>query len=130
MNAVAGGAPIDDLVLWAVPASGRRLVRELRAFASLYTVEIDPVYAPDEPTAEPEQLSDGSLEVSGFLLSASTVEALGALDLAALRLPDHPGRRVLLLERDGIEPALGASRAVREGREPRSRSHPAPATRR
>ena len=34
-NAIAQGAGIDELVLWAVPARGAALVRELRAFAQI-----------------------------------------------------------------------------------------------
>ena len=38
-RAMAFGAPIDDLVLWATPARGRALVRQLRAFSKLESLE-------------------------------------------------------------------------------------------
>ena len=35
VRALSEGAEIDDLVLWAVPAKGRLLVREMRAYAAV-----------------------------------------------------------------------------------------------
>ena len=103
-RAVAEGAAIDDLVLWAVPARGRTLLRELRAFARLNATEVDASDAIARPAMpEPPPLADGSLEVGGFLLGAETVTALESLDLTTLPLPERAGRRVLMLERDGIE---------------------------
>ncbi len=93
--ATGRGAPIDDLVLWGVPARGKAYVRELRAFSQLNAI---PTLG-DEP-AEPV-LPDGFLEVSGSVLSAETVDALKAVDLTAV---PTPGARVLLLERDGVPP--------------------------
>ena len=52
-RAALQGAPIDELVLWHVPARGRALVRELRAFAALEVAYI-PDPDRDEPAAEPE----------------------------------------------------------------------------
>lgn len=97
-RAVAEGAPIDDLVLWGVPARGRVVVRELRAFALLNPMEgIDPADDADPP------LPEGYIETGGFILTPETTEALGATDLSKLELPAAERRRVLLLERDGIE---------------------------
>ena len=100
--AVARGAAIDDLALWAVPAKGRRLVRELRAFARLEVAAAAPDRTPDD---------DGALDVAGYVLSAATLADLEALDLAAAPLPHAARRHVLLLGRDGREPdeALGAA---------------------
>ena len=101
---MAEGAAIDDLVLWAVPARGRTLLRELRVFARLNATEVDASDALARPAMpEPPPLADGSLEVGGFLLDAETVTALEALDLTKLALPGAAGRRVLMLERDGID---------------------------
>ena len=103
-RAMAAGAAIDDLVLWAVPARGRTLLRELRVFARLNATEVDASDALDRPAMpEPPPLADGSLEVGGFLLDAETVSALEALDLTKLALPARSSRRALMLERDGID---------------------------
>lgn len=102
LHAAERGAQLDDLVLWGVPARGRPLVRELRAFAML-NAEVDPADAAVPlSTPDPQQKPDGSLEVGGFLLAAETVAALEALDLTAAPLPRASDRRVLMLERDGI----------------------------
>lgn len=92
-EAVVAGAPVDDLVLWAVPAGGKRLVREMRAFGRL---EASAGGGDEEPPA------DGALHVAGFVLSPETVRDLTALDLTRSEIPGADGRRALLLERDGI----------------------------
>ena len=101
--AVSSGEPIDDLVLWAVPARGRRLVREQRAFAKLNQNEPGQDPAADAGANAPKMpMADGSLEAGGFLLSGETVAALDALDLSEMPIPEASRRRVLLLERDQI----------------------------
>lgn len=94
-KAIAEGVRIDDLVLWATPTSGRSFLREARAFSQLqssrYSLNGD---------AEPSPLPDGWLEVGGFVLAASTIQALEPLSLTAL--PLGAIQRALLLERDGI----------------------------
>jgi len=96
-KALADGAPIDDLVLWAAPARGHSLLREERAFAGLQTSRYSLTGEP-----EPSLLPDGWIEVGGFVLSGETVEDIEALTFGPLR----PGvlKRALLLERDGIAP--------------------------
>jgi alpha-beta hydrolase superfamily lysophospholipase len=89
-------APIDDLVLWAVPARGRALVRELRVYSRL---PVSSVLAPGDP--EPPLLPEGAVLAAGYLLSAETAAALEALDLTELPLPNAKQRRVLLLGRSG-----------------------------
>jgi pimeloyl-ACP methyl ester carboxylesterase len=107
-HAAGTGAAIDDLVLWAVNARGKRLLRELRAFASLNS-DLDPEDQPDdgedEPQAElPPPQDDGGLAVGGFLIADATVAELEALDLDADPFDAPEGRRALLLGRDGILP--------------------------
>lgn len=94
--AAAGGAPIDDLVLWGVPPRGRAHVRQLRAFSQLERALFF------EGLESPPPLPSDELEAGGFLLDAETLGALEALDLTKLDLPAAPGRRALLLGRDGL----------------------------
>jgi alpha-beta hydrolase superfamily lysophospholipase len=90
-------AAIDDMVLWGVPARGRTFVRQLRALAQME--------ASTSTAADGEDLSlpQGAIASAGFVLSGETAAALEALDLTQLALPDAPRRRLLLLERDGID---------------------------
>ena len=92
-RAIVDGAPIDAVVLWSVPETGRAFLRELRAFASLQATRL-------EPDGEARSDAADGLEVGGFELSAETRADLEPLDLAALLR----GRvdRVLLLDRDGM----------------------------
>ena len=97
--AVADGAPLDDLVLWGVPADGRALVRELTTFAR---IESEAIVVAGGPAPPPES---SEIAPGGFLLPAAMIEALRELDLTARRLPGvEQRRRVLLLSRDGIPP--------------------------
>ncbi len=95
-RAVGDGAPIDDLALWGVPAKGRAIARELGAFARLENAQLD-----GAAEAAPSPAPDGSLVVAGYLVTAETLAALGAVDLAVAGWADAATRRVLLLERDG-----------------------------
>lgn len=101
--AVSEGAPIEDLILWGVPARGRTLLRQLRAQASLIAAA-HPEDARDRPGP------DGDLELTGFRLSAETAQAIEAIELDRRPLPAARERRVLLLGRDG----LAVDRALRE----------------
>lgn len=96
-RALALGAPIDELVLWGVLASGRRHVRELRAFSNMASPQLDGEAAIAPALQEPE---DGSLAVSGYVLGPETRRELEELDLAKLECR-LDSTRVLMLERDG-----------------------------
>lgn len=99
--ATADGAPIDDLLLWAVPARGRTMLRELRAYAGIVAARY-----PDERQVPLE----GAIEVTGFVMTDQTAAELEQLDLTKLELSDPQRRRVLLIERD----ELGVDRRLRE----------------
>jgi alpha/beta superfamily hydrolase len=94
-KALAAGAAIDDLVLWAVPPRGKGVVRQLRAFAGLqgsrYSLSGEP---------EPSVLPEGWLEVNGFVLSAESITSLESVVL--VDLPATGLQRALLLDQDGI----------------------------
>jgi dienelactone hydrolase len=96
-RAMAGGAPIDDLVLWGVSSRGRRHLRELRAFSYLESRGV----ADQESEPAVEDSGEGVLAVAGYTISAETQGALDELDLAELACPPREGTRVLVLERDG-----------------------------
>jgi pimeloyl-ACP methyl ester carboxylesterase len=102
LAAAAEGAPVDDLMLWAVPARGRTTMRELRAYAGIVAARHDPVGE--------ETPSDGTVEVTGFVMSRETAAAIDELDLTKLQLPGASDRRVLLIKRD----ELGVDRRLRE----------------
>jgi alpha-beta hydrolase superfamily lysophospholipase len=95
-RAAADGASINDLILWAVPASGRLLVRELRTYAGIVAAR----HPADARGGGP--LPEGASELIGFLLSAETKADLEALKLTELELPRAGERRILLLGRDGL----------------------------
>ncbi len=96
-QAISEHAAIDEVVLWAVRARGRPVLRELRVFARLEDYEFD---APGEVNSQP--LPDGYTGAGGFVLSAETTQALEDLDVSTLALPTGRVGRALLLERDGI----------------------------
>jgi pimeloyl-ACP methyl ester carboxylesterase len=91
LEAAADGAPIAAMALWGVPGSGRRFVRETRAFAALQTWTADPDFDPG--------VAEGWIEAGGFGLAPGTIESLSRL-APGERTGDL--RRVLAFERDGI----------------------------
>jgi pimeloyl-ACP methyl ester carboxylesterase len=101
-EAIARGAPLEELVLWGAPTTGRTFSRETNAFSRMQTWSGQPLGRASLP--------EGAIEAGGFVLSAQTLEALKGLDPE----PAPAGlRRTLLLDRDGI--AVDAR--LREGME-------------
>jgi alpha-beta hydrolase superfamily lysophospholipase len=93
-EAVARGAPMEELALWGSPATGKAFVRETRAFSRLQT------WSSGSGADENRNLPEGWIEAGGFVLGSETIAALSALapdDAAPSSL-----RRALLLDRDGI----------------------------
>jgi alpha-beta hydrolase superfamily lysophospholipase len=100
-EAAAAGAPIDDLILWGVHARGRTFVREVRAYSDVVAAGLE-----SEPDKQPRT---DVLEIGGHPLTIETVEAISAIRLDELELPQAGKRRALLIERD----AHGVDRKLR-----------------
>jgi glycosyltransferase involved in cell wall biosynthesis/dienelactone hydrolase len=109
--AAADGAPIDDLILWGLSTSGRRLLREVRA-AGLFEIERDLELEAVIPVGSP--LPEGVLDVAGQLMTTTTRDALSQVDLTSLELPDPGSRRVLVFQRDGVAADADVCRYFRE----------------
>jgi len=108
-RAATQGGQIEDLALWSVPARGRTLVRQLRVLSRMETSSVNGAGLERSPA------EDGALAIAGFLMSAETVATLEALDLTQLELPDALQRRVLLLERDGLDVDLRLRATIEQG---------------
>jgi pimeloyl-ACP methyl ester carboxylesterase len=80
---------VTDIVLLDPYANGKAYLREARARNALAQGQVTPADAAPPP---PE---DGTLELSGFLVSREEVEALTALDVKARAVRTWAGRRVL-----------------------------------
>jgi pimeloyl-ACP methyl ester carboxylesterase len=103
LTAAARGSNLQDLILWGATASGRAMLRELRAFSNMERLE----YGNGDGAAP--ALMPG-VEIGGFLITPETQHALENLVLSPL--PDMPGRRVLLLSRDDLCVDAKLSRAL------------------
>ncbi|HEY2716702.1 MAG TPA: hypothetical protein VGI73_10840 [Solirubrobacterales bacterium] len=107
MLAVAAGAPIAALAMWGTPGSGRRFVRETKAFSRMQAWNGDG--GADFDPGVPE----GWLEAGGFTLSPETLAELKGLDPAL-----EPGttlQRALLFDRDGVGPEEALAEALDRG---------------
>jgi alpha-beta hydrolase superfamily lysophospholipase len=94
LDVACNSGGIDGLVLWSPAVTGRAYVREVRAFRKLLEAEV--TGAPrDAPGRGPDDE-----ESAGFLLSASTVAALSAIEFSQLASP--PARRALVIGRDDL----------------------------
>ena len=93
--AALDGAPVDDLILWSVPAEGRSLMRELRMHARVISAR-----HPNDSSAS-ATAGQGSVEAIGYRLEDVALREFGEVRLAEHPLPRASRRRVLLLKRDG-----------------------------
>jgi alpha/beta superfamily hydrolase len=97
MQAAIAAGSVDQLVLWALPSSGRAYVRELNALAGLGSAE-----------DRQGSASDNILHVAGYSTTPATLDVLSAWTVSDL--VTRPAREVLVLEREDrpAEPLLEA----------------------
>lgn len=94
---------IDGLIAVAPVTSGRRYLRELRAFqAGATTQSRSPSDAQDGSTGDSAGVGDGALEVTGFSLSKQSIATLERVDVA--KSVARP-RAALILDRDDLQAA-------------------------
>lgn len=103
LNAMAQGVRVEDLVIWGMPANGRMLIREFKAFSRFEQSQ----------TGEPETgRAPGELRAGGHAFSDQTLDAL--LQLDSLELSTKLSvERALLLGRDGAGPDERLAEALR-----------------
>jgi pimeloyl-ACP methyl ester carboxylesterase len=92
LKAASDGAEIDDLVLWAVKANGRSVLREMIAYGR--------VVASRYPEDQAGDAEDPGTVVTGFYLAKAAEDALRACNAADMVFPEARGRRALVLSRD------------------------------
>jgi alpha-beta hydrolase superfamily lysophospholipase len=102
--AAARGAAVDALILVAPVLDGRRYLRELR------TIALAGAGAANASHSVKHAASVGSLEVSGYLLSAATVEQLSQIEVSALAA--RPAAEVLIIDRDDLPAARAWSETL------------------
>ncbi|WP_026911159.1 alpha/beta hydrolase [Patulibacter minatonensis] len=91
---------IGDVALWGVASRGRTVIRQLQAFAQLErsTAAIDE----HGEQIDDVEVADSRLAPGGYLLTDETQAGLRATDATTVPAEVLAGRRVLLLERDGM----------------------------
>jgi hypothetical protein len=101
---VATGNPVDFLIAVAPVTSGRRYIRELRAFQAATGGR-----APAEQTAAPPS-GDQRLDVAGFAISAASLESLEQVDLS--KSSALQAGAVLILDRNDLPGAKSWATAL------------------
>jgi pimeloyl-ACP methyl ester carboxylesterase len=94
-----GDEAVDGLVLWGCPASGKRYLREEKAFQQLAAKAFG------ETPADAGALPTGAREAGGFVYGPETVAALTALSTD--EISGDLLRRALVVPRDGTEAPAG-----------------------
>lgn len=117
---VASQRPIDSVIAITPVTSGRRYLRELKAFqaaaegaapadvsvaaANANTATMRVLNAAEVPAGAADAApADGGLDVTGFRLSSGSVDSLGRVDLS--KLSQGPRSAALILDRDDLPAA-------------------------
>ena len=106
-QAIADGARVDELLLWAVPSNGRSLVREQWAHAQVVAAGYAREHQPTGASADEDD------ELIGYLLTSDTAAELRALKPGGRPAAYLPSR-VLLLGRDDLPVAAPQEAYFRE----------------
>jgi alpha-beta hydrolase superfamily lysophospholipase len=86
---------VTSLALIGPVVSGRRYLRELRTTRLAGSIGAEPAPSDRSATAETPSAGAGSMEVSGFTLSAATVAAIAQIDLSTQGAPPVPEMLVI-----------------------------------
>ena len=103
--AAAKCSDIRSLILISPIISGRRYLRDLRTTRLAALLGANDTNLGDGTAKSAELESDGSMEVSGFLLSRATLAALAGIDLTSLSTA--PAREMLILDGSSLPLANG-----------------------
>jgi alpha-beta hydrolase superfamily lysophospholipase len=97
--AAAQSKSIEGLVLVAPVLSGKRYLRDLRTARLAAQMGKDPQRA-NRGTADSETTTPGSLESSGYVMSAASIDTLSKVNISALPAPPVP--HTLILDRQDL----------------------------
>lgn len=102
--AAARSEAVDGLILIAPVISGSRYLKEMRTTRLAALLAAGPTESSaNDPSDDPLAAAAGSLEISGYFISAATIAALSRADLAALGPPRVS--RLLVIDRDDLPTA-------------------------
>jgi alpha-beta hydrolase superfamily lysophospholipase len=107
---VASEREIDAVIAVAPVTSGRRYLRELRAFQATASSQALGPEAVDEADTS---TSVGGLEVTGFRLSQTSLDSLERVDLS--KLSNGPRAAALIIDRDDLPGAKQWAAAIQSG---------------
>ena len=96
---------VGGLILIAPVVSGRRYLRQLRTTQLAATIGAESGESASSASGSSQSSSAGSLEVSGFRLSAATIAALARIDLTTSGAP--PVSEILVIDDSSLPTARG-----------------------
>jgi hypothetical protein len=96
---------VSSVILIAPIVTGPRYLRELRAARLAASLSTNAAAPPGTASADGRVTNSGSLDVSGFPMSAATVAALSHIDLASLAAP--PAHQTLIIDGESLPMARG-----------------------